>query len=124
MDGTAGEIMTREVATARPEEDVWQMAERLVEGRFGGMPVTDPDGTLVGMVSGFDVISKRGAAVAEIMSRGVVWAQADDPIDTVITLMGRHGIRRVPICRNGKLVGLITRSDLLRHAVKQRTSRH
>lgn len=77
------------------------------------MPVLDPDGTLVGMVSGFDVISKQGETVGEIMSRGVVWAKPDDPLPDVVQLMGLHGIRRVPVCQDGRLLGIISRSDLL-----------
>jgi CBS domain-containing protein len=65
------------------------------------------------MVSGFDVISKTGHTVGEIMSRGVVFVKPGDSIEDVIHLMGLHGIRRVPVCENDRLVGIISRSDLL-----------
>lgn len=120
MQGQATDIMTREVATAAPADDVWATAERLVANGFGGMPVLSEGGELVGMVSGFDVLSKWGGTIGEIMSRGVVFLEESASLDDVIELMGQHGIRRVPICRDGRLTGLISRSDLLRTAVAQR----
>jgi CBS domain-containing protein len=68
---------------------------------------------LIGMVSGFDVISKSGRTVGEVMSRGVVWVKPNDSIEDVTQLMGLHGIRRVPVCDGDRLVGIISRSDLL-----------
>lgn len=109
----ASDIMTSPVVTTGPDSPVWIMARQLLDHGFGGMPVLDPDGTLVGMVSGFDVISKQGETVGEIMSRGVVWAKPDDPLPDVVQLMGLHGIRRVPVCQDGRLLGIISRSDLL-----------
>ena len=120
MQGEATDIMTRDVAIAAPGDDVWSTAERLVLAGYGGMPVLDEGGELVGMVSGFDVLSKRGGTIGEIMSRGVVFLEESASLDDVVELMGQHGIRRVPICRDGRLVGLISRSDLLRDAVARR----
>ena len=102
MQGQARDIMTRDVATAAPSDDVWATAQRLVAHGYGGMPVLDDSGDLVGMVSGFDVLSKRGATIGEIMSRGVVFLDESASFDEVIELMGLHGIRRVPICRVGR----------------------
>ena len=66
---TAADIMTTEVLTTTAGAPVWSVARELIEHGYGGMPVLGPDGALVGMVSGFDVISKDGATVGEIMSR-------------------------------------------------------
>jgi CBS domain-containing protein len=112
---TARDIMTTEVTVTSPEVDTWSVARTLLQHGFGGMPVVGENGALVGMVSGFDVISKTGATVGEIMSRGVVWAHPSDTLEEVVQLMGLHGIRRVPVCENGSLLGIISRSDLLRH---------
>lgn len=120
MQGLARDIMTREVAAAAPDDDVWATAARLVAEGYGGMPVLGEAGDLVGMVSGFDVLSKRGVTIGEVMSRGVVFLEESASLDEVVELMGLHGIRRVPICRDGRLVGIISRSDLLRAAVARR----
>jgi CBS domain-containing protein len=114
---TAGELMTRDVVTALPETPVAELARLLLKHHIGGVPVVDGDGRLVGMVSGFDVISKAGATTAEIMSRGVVSVAEASGLDEIIGLMGLHGIRRVPVCEAGRIVGIISRADLLRHFV-------
>jgi CBS domain-containing protein len=116
---TAGELMTRDVVTASPETPVEELARALLKHQIGGMPVVDAAGVLVGMVSGFDVISKSGKSTAEIMSRGVVSVTEESGVRDVVDLMGLHGIRRVPVVANGRLVGIISRSDLLRHYVGQ-----
>lgn len=116
---TAGELMTREVVTASAETPVEELARTLLKHQIGGMPVVDGSGVLVGMVSGFDVISKNGKTTAEIMSRGVVSVIEEAGVDDVVSLMGLHGIRRVPVVANGRIVGIISRSDLLRHYVAQ-----
>lgn len=115
---TAAELMTRDVVTASPATPVAELARTLLAHSIGGMPVVDETGRLVGMVSGFDVISKAGETTGEVMSRGVVSVTEDAGIEDVISLMGLHGIRRVPVCRDRHLVGIISRSDLLRHYVR------
>jgi len=108
------DVMSADVATTTPETTVADFARQLLDGGLGGMPVVDADGTLVGMVSEYDVISKRGTIVAEIMSRGVLSVGEDANTDQVAGIMGLHGIRRVPVVRDGRLVGIVSRTDLLR----------
>ena len=115
----AADIMTPKVITTKADTFVWDAARVLLDKGHGGMPVVDSSGKLIGMVSGFDVISKRGRTVDEIMSRGVVWAKPGDSLEDVIQLMGLHGIRRVPVCDGERLVGIISRSDLLAHFTDQ-----
>jgi CBS domain-containing protein len=117
---TAGELMTREVVSASPSTPPDELARLLLSNSIGGVPVIDEGSRLVGMVSGFDVISKSGATTAEIMSRGVVSVAETSSVDEVVSLMGLHGIRRVPVCADGRVIGIISRSDLLRHYVRGR----
>jgi CBS domain-containing protein len=116
---TVADIMTRKVVTTKMDRSIWDTARVLLDKGYGGMPVVDSDGKLIGMVSGFDVISKTGKTVGEIMSRGVVYVNPTDSLEEVIHLMGLHGIRRVPVCEGERLVGLISRSDLLAHFTDQ-----
>ena len=112
---TAADIMTANVVSTTVDAPIWPVARQLIDHGYGGMPVLGPDGALIGMVSGFDVISKEGATIGEIMSRGVVWVNPEDSLEDVVQLMGLHGIRRTPVCRDGRLIGIISRSDLLRY---------
>ena len=116
---TAADVMTTRVVTTKPDRSIWDAGRVLLDKGFGGMPVVDSTGKVVGMLSGFDVISKAGTTVGEIMSRGVVAVKPTDSIDDVIHLMGLHGIRRVPVFDGDRLVGIISRSDLLAHVIDQ-----
>jgi CBS-domain-containing membrane protein len=113
------EIMTGDVETTTPETTIAELARQLLDGGYSGMPVVDAEGNLVGMVSEYDVISKRGATVGEIMSRGVISVPEDAGTDQVAGIMGLHGIRRVPVVRDGRLIGITSRTDLLRLFVER-----
>lgn len=108
------EIMTTDVVTTTPDRHVDEVSETLRSLGYGGLPVVDERGVLVGIVSEYDIISKRGETASDIMSRGVISAGDETSADQITSLMGLHGIRRVPIVREGRLVGIVTRSDLLR----------
>jgi len=116
----AGALMSSDIVSVTPSTTADELAELLLEHQIGGVPVLGSDGSLVGMVSGFDVISKPGKSIQEIMSQGVVFVNVEDDVEKIVSLMGLHGIRRVPVCKDGRLVGIISRSDLLRHYVKHR----
>jgi CBS domain-containing protein len=116
---TAADIMTRKVVSTKSNVKSWDAGRMLLDKGFGGMPVVDAGDKLIGMVSGFDVISKAGNTVGEIMSRGVVYVRPGDSIAEVTQVMGLHGIRRVPVCDGDRLVGIISRSDLLAHFIDQ-----
>jgi CBS domain-containing protein len=117
---TAGELMSSDIVSVKPDTTADELARLLLEKQVGGVPVIDETGALIGMVSGFDVISKPGATMVDIMSRGVVFVDVADDVEEVVSLMGLHGIRRVPVCKDGRMVGIISRSDLLRHYVRHR----
>jgi CBS domain-containing protein len=111
---TVRDIMITDVATTTPDVPVTAFAHELVNRGLSGMPVLDADGALIGMASEYDVISKRGRTVGEIMSRGVITVDEETSVESVAGLMGLHGIRRVPVVRAGRLVGIVARTDLLR----------
>ena len=108
------EFMQRNVATASPDASTREIAQRLIDDGLTGMPVVDDSGTLVGVVTEYDIISKRGETVGEIMSRGVVTVTEDTSAQRVIDLVGLHGIRGIPVLADGKLIGLVSRADLVK----------
>ena len=113
------QIMQRDVETTSPETAVTAVARRLIEADLTGMPVVDASGALVGVVTEYDIISKQGASVGEIMSRGVVTVTEETSAQRVIDLVGLHGIRGVPVLADGKLIGLVTRADLVKLFLQQ-----
>jgi CBS domain-containing protein len=119
LDTPVHEFMQRGIETALPGEAVRATAQRFIDRNHTGMPVIDDQGTLVGVVTEYDVISKQGETVGEIMSRGVVTVTEDTPARRVIDLVGLHGIRGVPVLADGKLVGLVTRADLVKLVLRE-----
>ena len=117
----AREIMTRPVIAASKTTRVRDVAMQMLIGGFSGMPVAEPDGTLLGVITEFDVIRaiRRGRSpekttVEEIMSDEVISVDVTASTDKVMTLMDTAHILRVPVTEDGKLVGVISRPDILR----------
>jgi CBS domain-containing protein len=110
----AHEIMTRDVATVRPDTAVDDIARLLIQRRITGVPVVDEEGRVLGIVSEFDLIAKRGRVAADVMSRDVLAVSEDTPAETIADLIAQRRVRRVPVLRDGRLVGIITRADLVR----------
>jgi len=110
---TIAEIMTTELVTTTPDRPVEAVARLLRARGLSGLPVVDAAGHLVGIVSELDVISKSGQTVEDIMTTAVISVSDEMGAAEVTALMGHHGIRRVPVVRAGRLVGIVTRSDLL-----------
>lgn len=107
------EVMTTEVISFREDTPVSEIAELLAASHITGGPVVTGDGYVVGIVSEVDVFSKRGALARDIMSPQVISITEDTGIDEAARLLAGERIRRLPVLKNGRLIGLISRSDVL-----------
>jgi CBS domain-containing protein len=107
------EVMTRNVITFREDTPVDEIAQTLSTRRITGAPVLAGDGMVVGIVSEVDVFSKRGSVAKDIMSPHVISVTEDTGIDEAARLLAGERIRRVPVIKRGKMVGLLSRSDVL-----------
>jgi CBS domain-containing protein len=107
------EVMTTDVISFGEETPVDEIADRLSRGRITGAPVVTADGFVVGIVSEVDVFSKRGAVARDIMSPHVISITEETGIDEAARLLAGERIRRLPVLRHGRLVGLVSRSDVL-----------
>ena len=117
---TAKDIMTREVVTVTPETPVEELAKILAERRISGAPVVDQAGNVVGIATEADIIAKgKEGKVADIMTREVISVTEDTPVEEVARVLAEKGIKRVPVLREGKLVGIVSRADIVR-AMAQR----
>lgn len=117
----ASEIMTRTVFTIHPEASVQEVAHLLSRERISGAPVVNADRVIIGVVTEADIIGKvdrEGLRVADIMSQHVIAVQEDTPVNEIAILLTERKIKRVPVVRDGKLVGIISRSDIV-NAVAQ-----
>jgi CBS domain-containing protein len=107
------EVMTTEVISFQEDTPLEEIAERLSESRITGAPVVTDDGFVVGIVSEVDVFSRRGGVARDLMSPHVISITEDTGIDEAARLLAGERIRRLPVLKNGRLVGLISRSDVL-----------
>ena len=138
----ASDIMVSDVITVKSSGTVQEVAELLLRNRISALPVVDDAGKLVGMVSEGDLIHRGDAGtghdrpwwlrllmgrdvlaaefvrensrtVADVMTRGVISAVPDTPVADVAMTLERHRIKRVPIVHNGKVVGIVSRANLI-----------
>lgn len=109
----AREIMSKDVVAVAPEMLVTEAADLLLRYRIHGAPVVDEADQMVGMVSFMDLAARRGKTVRDLMAPDPVWASEDTPVDEVAAMMLDQMVRRVPIVRGGRVVGVVSASDII-----------
>ncbi len=127
----ARDVMTTNVVTVEPDTPVGEAVTRLTELRLGSLPVVE-DGEVVGIVSEPDLLKHRlaadptasmirrpdapdpGRTVADVMSEPVLCMTADVDVAEVAKVLVDNHVRAVPILDGGRLVGIVSRRDLLR----------
>ena len=123
MPRTVKEVMTTRVVSVLPDDPATRAVDLLRRYGFSALPVADRGYHLVGMVSLLDVLRWREAhpedaedpAVGEIMTRDVLWMRPSAKLTLVGHRLRTYGeLRVMPIVERGVLVGVVTRSDLLR----------
>jgi CBS domain-containing protein len=139
----AQDIMTRDVTTVSPDTSVRDIAALMMEKHISGVPVLTNNGKIIGMVSQSDLLHRaelgterkhkwwfrtfadsnalareyakaHGLKAQDIMSRYVVAVRDDAELRDVADILDSHRIKRVPVVQEGRLVGIITRGDLVR----------
>jgi len=117
----ARDVMTKPVVSARRNATGRDITLQLLSGCYSGLPVTDDDDCVVGIVTEFDLLGlmEQESKVAEltaadIMTREVVTVDVDTPLREVVTILLDKNITRLPVTENKRLVGVISRCDLLR----------
>ena len=137
------EVMTTHVVTVEPGDTVLHAARLMLQHRISGLPVVDPGGALVGIVTEGDFLRRaeigtqrkrprwleyllspgkraeeyvhsHGRKVSEVMTPDPRTVTEDAALDDVVKVMEAQRIKRLPVLRDGKLVGIVTRANLLR----------
>ena len=127
--------MTERPRTTRSNTPLRDAAREMARSRIGALPVVDAEGNLVGMLSERelmrDMLSNKtifgGATghqssasehtrrtVRDVMTRQVLCVSPDQPLAEVASLMANKDVERVPVVREGRLVGFLTRADIVR----------
>lgn len=146
---TAQEIMTREVITVPPAATLREAAQLMAEKRISGMPVVDDAGHLVGILTEADILDpdKRHTAIPrtgafgiflipeeqlrrayddglaltvdKLMTRKVITVTPNTPISELMRLMVVRRINRLPVMDGDRLIGIVTREDVLRGMLRE-----
>ena len=129
-----GDIMTTGAATVRPDASIVDAAKLMVDHRISGLPVVDKQGKLVGIITegdflranyggrllitevatgGMSTSELMKRTVEEIMSRDPITAEVETSLEDVVALMKQHSVKRLPIVKEGKVVGILSRANLI-----------
>jgi CBS domain-containing protein len=117
------DILSKSVVSIRPETTMLGAVKTLTKHHLSGAPVVASDGEVVGFISEGDLMdvlfdeTVRSAPVSEYMNRDIHVVQLDDTISSVATMFALYGIRRLPVVENGRLIGVVTRRDLLKYSL-------
>lgn len=144
----ASDIMTKTVITGRPDTTVEKAAELMSQHRISAIPVLDDEDGLVGIVSEGDLmrrvegakvqtrswwlslfseaqtsarsfVQERGQHLQDIMTTQVTTVTPDTPVGQIARLLEKRHIKRVPVVEDGKLVGIVSRANLLQALAAQ-----
>jgi CBS-domain-containing membrane protein len=134
--------MTHNVLTVTSDSKIEDAANIMLRSHISGLPVVDDHGQLVGIVSesdflrrseigtgrkrpawlqfflgpgraAADFVRERGRKVEDVMTREPITVDEETPLEELVRLMEKNGIKRLPVTRDNKLVGIVTRSNLL-----------
>lgn len=116
------ELMNKNVVTVSPDETAALAARLLSRNNIGSLPVCGSDGKLRGIVTDRDIVLRCVAAendpettkVREIMSRGINTISPDDDVREAARVMAHEQVRRLPVLREGRVVGMLSLGDLAR----------
>ena len=109
----AKDVMTRDIITVSPTIKVKDLALILIKNQISGVPVADKKGKILGIVSEADIVAKRGKDAKAIMSKKVISVPSDASVEEIARLMATHVIKRLPVMDNGKIIGIVSRADIV-----------
>lgn len=113
------EIMTNDVVTVTPQDNVYEVAVKMKENDTGFIPVVEGGDKLIGVITDRDLVirgiaEKRpgSTAVDEVMTKGIKTASRDMSVDEAAELMAQQQIRRLPVCEGDRLIGIVSIGDM------------
>jgi len=148
----ARDVMTKRVISVHPDASVRDVAKLLVEHKISGMPVVDSSGRMVGIISEGDLMRRpesetqrhrswwlalllsheqkaaeyvktHGRCASDVMTKQVHTVSEDSTLEQVADVLQKYRIKRAPVVRDDKLVGIVSRADLL-HGLIARQAGH
>jgi CBS domain-containing protein len=122
----AKELMTKEVISVRKDTPVLEAIELMWKNDITGIPVVEDDMTLVGVVTEKDVLrlfhthkDHKNETVNSFMTQPAVHFDENEALPDVCDCLMNYFLRRVPVTSNGKVVGIISRADMIKYILRQ-----
>jgi CBS-domain-containing membrane protein len=115
----AQEIMTRDVISISITASVQDAVRRFAEYAISGMPVLDRQQRMVGIITEADVAARSGESVTDIMTRRVITATAETPVDQIAQLITCNHVKRIPIICGKNIIGIVSRADIVKTHTSQ-----
>ena len=122
----ASDVMVPHVITIGPELDVRAVANTLAANGISAVPVIDINNKILGIVSESDLTRRigsgagrkrparpHGSKAKDVMTHKVITVDPDASLQAIANLFEKHGIKRVPVVKNGQLVGIVSRANLV-----------
>lgn len=114
------------IYTIRPDASIRELLDVLAERNVGAMVVSNDGESMIGIVSERDVVRKlrdvenaRDVTVATIMTTDVQVAAPDDSFKSLMIAMTEHRVRHIPVLDDGRLVGVLSIGDAVKHRMEQ-----
>ena len=122
----AKDIMITDVISVKPKTPIYDAIRTMVDNNITGLPVVNDDMTLAGIISEKDVLQllysyedlKCEGKVENFMTTTVVAFDLDENLIAVCNCLLKNNFRRVPVLANGKLIGIITRKDIIKYIIE------
>ena len=120
----AKDIMTTDLVTVKSQASVYEAIQELIDNNITGLPVVDDDMTVVGVISEKDMLKllydmeEDGGTVADYMTETAVSFDPEDNLIDICNCFIKNPFRRVPILSDGKLAGIISRTDIIKYILK------
>lgn len=108
------DIMTPDPLTVTESTTIHETARLMSRHRITGLPVLNGAHKVIGIVSESDLFAKKGATVGDVMTREVISVSSDTSVEILSHLLTDHRIRRLPVIDGDKLVGIVSRADIIR----------
>lgn len=117
--------MNPNVVTVKPETNVVDVIGFIMKYNVNGFPVVTENGELVGIISKSDLFSKQTGQpykekrVSDLMTKDVISVASDVTIKEVLDIMAVKSVNHIPVVENGKVIGIITRDDVIAYCLEQ-----
>ena len=125
----AKHIMTKNIIYVKKDTPIYQCLELMAEHKVAGIPVVEDDMSLVGVISEKDVLhllyadkDQEEKTVNDFMTQPVIYFDENKNLSEICNFLAKYIFRRVLVTSNAKLVGIISRGDIIAHIVKAKKS--